>query len=287
LALFAIYLTVFYSKKLEYGFYTYPNFYEYLVHTIILILPIIAVIILFYNNQTKYEENEKLINEKLRSQLFNYETEIKKIHEKYVKLSMEADEIIIKFNDIVEKLINNQIRELDKSDLNRELLIQQMFYDLANPIRVKLSNLKTITITAIKSLKDIELKNEFIKKEYEELLKIEELKNKSKELINSKKENLINSKKENEDKYKREISLLKEKIGNLEFENQRLHDEYQQKYDKILYELKKLQEKKEKPEDILDILKELNRKIEEIKKPQENELFNILKELEEKIKYNR
>ena len=285
LALFAIYITIFYSKDFEYGFILHSNFYEYIFHAIILILPITILFIVFYNihikNQAVSLEKERLINqeknqlaENLNSRLLNYEKEIERIHEKYVNLSIESDAIMIQFNDIVEKFINNQLEKLDKSDSNKEKLIQQMFYDLAHPIRVKLSNLKTITATAIESLKRTELKNESIKKEYElkkesikkeyeGLLENKEGKIKENELINFEKDNLINSLKDIENEYKRKISSLKEKVRTLEIENKIINDKLKQvdfSDSELLMEVEKLQKENSKVLGLLDKIKPYRKK---------------------------
>lgn len=273
LALFAIYLTVFYSKKSVYDFNAYPNFYEYMFHAIILILPTIVVIVLFYNryikNQATHLEEERLINnnlhlinDNLHTQLTNYEKEIERVHEKYVNLSIEADAIMIKFNDVVETLINSQIERLDKGNSKREL-IPQMFYDLLNPIRVKLSNLKTITATAIESLKKTELNHKSIKREYEELLEKKEQKIKNKELTNSKKDNLIILLKENESEYKRTNSSLKEKIRDLEIKNQILNDKLKRvdfSENELLIEIEKLQKENSEVLGLLDKVKPYRKK---------------------------
>ncbi len=235
LALFAIYLTIFYSKRYTYAFETYSIIYEYLIHAIIFILPTLLLYTIFLKifnkkiqrllgSEKQRTFRETQIKTNLQTQISNYESELERIHEKYVNLSNEADSIMIQFNDIVETLINSKIESLENTDSRKEKVAQQMFYDLAHPIRVKLTNLKTITANAIESLRSTENKNISVHKELHTLIENSKVEIEKHELAFSEKDNLINSLKNLDHQHVRQINTLREKLQSIESKNKILEE---------------------------------------------------------------
>jgi hypothetical protein len=274
LALFAIYLTVFYSKEFYYAFDKFPDIYEYVIHIIIISIPtlLFSIFFIFKNNNRNLKliikekgrlNNEKLKSTKLQDQISNYVDELARIHEKYINLSSEADMIMIEFNAIIEKFINNEIEQLDRKHERKDKLVQQMFYDLANPIRMKLTSLKTITASAIKSLRQTEEKNDSIKKELQEIMENSLLEMEKQDEESSKKDNIINSLKEKENKSSKSKQQYLEKLRNLEIKNQVLETrlkQYNLSDNELLFEIEKLRDENSELLNSLDKIKPFRKK---------------------------